>query len=121
MSGSRLICVVDDDEAVRAAIANLLRAESFRTQAFDSAEALLSSGDHRTASCVIADIQMPGMSGIGLANRLGQMNPPIPVILMTARTEPEVLESAAGSRAAFLLQKPFSSDRLLECVRSVLR
>src|SRR5262249_40433732 len=116
-----LISVVDDDEPVRSGTASLLRAAGYATESFGSAEEFLESGDHHRFACVVADIQMPGMSGIELANRLGRGEPPTPVILMTARTEGEVLADAAASSAACLLRKPFTADRLLECLRSAMR
>src|SRR5258705_13251325 len=111
-----LISVVDDDDSVRSGTASLLRAAGYVTESFASAEDFLKSGDHHRFACVVTDIQMPGMSGIELANQLGQGDPPTPVILVTARTEKEILENAAQSRASFLLRKPFTADQLLECL-----
>jgi FixJ family two-component response regulator len=107
------ICVIDDDASVRSATASLLRAAGYATASFDSAEAFLSRGDLHRFACVVADIQMPGMGGIALADRLAHDEPQLPVILMTAKTEQDVLERAAASRAAFLLRKPFTAERLL--------
>lgn len=115
-----LICVVDDDDSVRDGTASLLRSAGYATASYASAEAFLASSERTRCACVVADVQMPGMSGIDLAGALGA-DPPLPVILMTARTEPEVLAAARASRAAFLLRKPYAAQRLLECVQSVLR
>jgi FixJ family two-component response regulator len=115
-----LISVVDDDESVRSGTASLLRSAGYVAETFSSAEEFLNSGDHHRFACVVADIQMPGMSGIELANRLGHDEPPTPVILVTARTEHEVHAKAAASNAAFLLRKPFAADRLLQCLQSVM-
>ena len=116
-----LISVVDDDDSVRAGTASLLRAAGYLSESFASAEEFLKSGDHHRFACVVADIQMPGMSGVELANRLGGDEPPTPVILMTARTEREILANAAASRASCLLRKPFTADQLLECLTSAMR
>lgn len=116
---SKRICVIDDDDSMRSATTGLLRAAGYATAAFDSAEAFLDAGEAHRFACVVADIQMPGMDGIALAERLG-LPPSVPVILMTAKTEPDVLERAAASRAAFVLRKPFPAQRLLTCLQRVL-
>jgi FixJ family two-component response regulator len=116
-----LIAVVDDDDSVRYGTASLLRAEGYAVELFASAEAFLDSGDHHRFACVVADIQMPGMSGIELANRLGHDARPTPVILVTARTEQEILANAANSHAACVLRKPFTAQCLLECLHDALR
>lgn len=109
------ICIIDDDASVRDGTASLLRSAGYRAESFDSAEAFLRSGDPRRFACVVTDIQMPGMSGIDLAYRLDRGEPP--VILVTARSEDEVLAKAAASPAAFLLRKPYAAERLLDCLR----
>ena len=111
-----LVGIVDDDESVRAGTASLLRAAGYVTETFASADAFLRSGDPHRFVCVVADIQMPGISGIELANRLGRDARPVPVILVTARTEADVLAQAGASSAAGVLRKPFAADRLLDCV-----
>jgi FixJ family two-component response regulator len=111
-----MISVVDDDESVRSGVASLLRAAGYVADTFGSAEEFLNSGDPRRFACVVADIHMPGMSGIELANRLGHNEPPTPVILVTGRAEREVLADAVASGAACTLHKPFGADQLLQCV-----
>ena len=115
-----LIGVVDDDESIRSGTTSLLRSAGYATESFGSAEAFLESGDHRRFACVVADIQMPGMSGIELADKLGNENPPTPVVLVTARTEKDILAHARESKASFLLCKPFDGDRLLNHVQSLI-
>ncbi|WP_460709713.1 response regulator transcription factor [Lysobacter terrae] len=113
------IGIVDDDASVRSATASLLRAAGYAATGFESADAFLDAGDPHRFACVVADIQMPGMDGIALAERLGREEPPVPVILMTAKTQHDLLEHAAASRAAFVLHKPFPAERLLECLQRV--
>ena len=120
VSKKHRIGVVDDDPSVRAATASLLRAAGYATASFDTAEAFLASGDPHRFACVVADIQMPGMGGIALAERLGNEHPRVPILLMTAKTEHDVLQRAAASPAAFLLRKPFTAEHLLACVQRVL-
>lgn len=115
-----LICVVDDDESIRAGTASLLRSAGYATESFGSAEEFLESGGQWRCKCVVADVQMPGMSGVELADKLGLDQPHMPVILMTARTEREILAGAAASSAVGLLRKPFTADQLLGLVQSAV-
>lgn len=121
VSRSALIAVIDDDESVRVGTASLLFSAGYQLESFSSAEEFLRSGDSSRFACVIADIHMPGMSGIELADQLGGNVPPTPVVLVTAWTGQEVLASFAASNVAFLLRKPFAADRLLRCVGSTMR
>jgi FixJ family two-component response regulator len=113
------IGIIDDDDSVRSATASLVRVAGYATATFDSAEAFLEAGDIDRFACVVADIQMPGMGGIALADLLGLDAPQVPVILVTARTEQDVIDRAAASRAVFVLRKPFPPGRLLACVQSL--
>jgi FixJ family two-component response regulator len=114
------IAVIDDDESVRFATECLLREAGYATASFATAEEYLQADDRHRFACVVADIQMPGMSGVALANQLGNNEPRIPVVLITARGENDVLARAASSRALCLLRKPFAAERLLECVHIVV-
>jgi FixJ family two-component response regulator len=120
VSKKHRVGVIDDDPSVRAATESLLRAAGYATAAFGSAEDFLASGDVHRFACVVADIQMPGMGGIALAQRLEHEQPRVPILLMTAKTEPDVLERAAASPATVVLRKPFPAQRLLACVQRVL-
>ena len=115
-----LITIIDDDASIRAATASLLRSVGYLTQCFESADAYLDAGDDRTCDCVLTDISMPGTSGLELAEHLSAMSPALPFILMTARTEPAILARADASGAVCVLHKPFSADRLIECVERAL-
>jgi len=114
-----LISIIDDDESVRLATASLLRSEGYRTELFASAEDFL-AGDAARFACVVSDIQMPGMSGIDLTDRLLAGDAAARIILMTARTERELLARAGASGAVCLLCKPFAAEQLLSCVALAL-
>src|SRR5262245_9276125 len=86
MLKSDLICVVDDDESVRDGTCNLLLSAGYRVETFSSAQGLLNSPLLREASCVIMDIDMPGMSGYELQRRLSESFPGLPVVYFTARS-----------------------------------
>ncbi len=113
----RLISIVDDDESMRLALAGLVRSFGFEAKAYESAEDFLRSGAVEPSSCIITDIQMPGLSGIGLKQWLDDHAFTAPVIMITARSEPHLHTQARASGAICLLRKPFDADALLACLR----
>lgn len=116
VSSPLLVCVVDDDPSLCAALVNLLRSCGYRASAHGSAEDFLASVDLAGADCVVTDIQMPGLSGIDLRLTLATRRPGLPVILMTARTERALLERAAAVHPFRLLHKPFDAEELAACL-----
>lgn len=120
LSRAPFVCVIDDDQSLCAALVNLLRSYGYRTAAYGSADDFLAGADMARVDCVISDIQMPGMSGIDLRLLLMGTRPDIPVILMTARTEPVLLERAAATKPFRLLQKPFDAQDLAECLADAI-
>ncbi|HBZ92711.1 MAG TPA: hypothetical protein DEO91_03145 [Pseudomonas sp.] len=115
-----LISIIDDDASLRLATSSLLRSMGYITEFFANAEDFLGSGDLSRFACVVADIQMPGMSGIDLTHKLIAANGQAKVVLMTARTESDIHKRARESGAVCLLQKPFAADSLLKCVGKAL-
>ena len=120
MPKTALIAIVDDDYSVREALTSLVRSLGYRTMAFECAEDLLKSKRRRSFSCVIADVQMPGMTGLELHNRLVASGEPIPTILITAFPDDKARERALQAGVIGYLTKPFSEDDLLACIRSIL-
>ncbi|PTL76504.1 response regulator transcription factor [Vitiosangium sp. GDMCC 1.1324] len=120
MSPQSLISVIDDDASVRTAVVSLLRSLGLKGLAFDSAEAFLESGELESTKLVITDIHMPGMSGIDLKRQLDARGSTVPVIMITAKTEPSVLERARACNPSCLLKKPFDSDEFIACVERAL-
>ncbi len=115
-----MISIVDDDEPLRKAIKGLVRALGFLAADFASATEFLNfDGLHRT-KCLIADIQMPGMTGIELHKRLAGSGFSIPTILMTAYPDESIRERALEAGVMFYLTKPFDKDMLVSCIRSAL-
>ena len=88
--------------------------------AFECAEDLLKSRRRRSVSCVITDVQMPGMTGVELHDRLVASGEPIPTILITAFPDERARERALQAGVTCYLAKPFSEDHLLACIRSIL-
>lgn len=78
------ICIVDDDDGVRSSLANYLRAAGLYVRAFDSAELFLTSSYSTTADCLITDLHMPDLDGLGLQRELNRMGRRFPVVVMTA-------------------------------------
>ena len=115
-----LISIVDDDESMREAIKGLMRSLGYRVEAVASAQEFLSSRNGRRASCVIADMQMPGMTGLELHRHLLASGNPIPTILITAYPDNGVRERALAAGVIGYLSKPFEQDDLLACIRSAL-
>ena len=120
MPKTALTAIVDDDHSVREALTSLVRSLGYRTMAFECAEDLLKSKRRRSFSCVIADVQMPGMTGLELHNRLVASGEPIPTILITAFPDDKARERALQAGVIGYLTKPFSEDDLLACIRSIL-
>ena len=120
MPNKPLIAVVDDDASVREAIMSLMRALGFIAETFPSAEDFLKSDGLQRISCLIADVRMPGMSGLELYRRLVASGRPIPTVLITAHSDDGVRGRALQAGIICYLTKPFREDDLLGCIRSAL-
>jgi FixJ family two-component response regulator len=115
-----LISVVDDDESIRRTTTLLIESFGFRAAAFESAEHFLSSGHLKDTSCLIVDVQMPGMNGLQLQSQLAATGSRIPIIFITAHDDKESRRRAMQAGAAAFLGKPFTDEQLLQCIRSAL-
>jgi len=115
---SRLVAIVDDDELMRGALQGLLNEGGFPTRAFASAEEFLASGRPLQTACLIADIRMPGMSGLDLQAKLNADEIKIPIIFITAHGDTRLRLQAMRAGAAEFLAKPFDDEVLLESVRA---
>ena len=108
-----VISVVDDDASIRTAIYNLLRSLGYIVHVFRSAEAFLQSPQLQNTWCVIADVRMPGMSGIELQSRLRSEGNRVPFVFVTAVPEEGVRARALEGGAICFLTKPFDEDSLV--------
>ena len=115
-----MVAVVEDDESYRGALQRLLKSAGLSVLAFASAEDFLNSGQQRETGCLIADIRMPGMSGLDLQARLNNEQCPIPPIFITAHGEEKMRLQAMRGGAVKFLAKPFDGAILLEAVRVAL-
>jgi len=115
-----MVAVVDDDEAFRAALQRLLKSAGLSVRSFASAEEFLDGGQYHETGCLIADIRMPGMSGLDLQAKLNAEHCPIPIIFITAHGDETLRLQAVRGGAVKVLAKPFDSAILLESVRLAL-
>ena len=114
------IAMVDDDESVREALSGLMRSLGFSVKAFSSAESFLRSKCLRRAACLIADVRMPGMTGLELYHQLVASGRPIPTILITAYADEKVQAQALNAGVACYLAKPIDENKLFACIHSAL-
>ena len=115
-----VISIVDDDESVREATRSLVRSLGYRAVTFRSAKEFLESSHLMATACLITDVQMPGLSGPDLQDRLIAEGRRIPMIFVTAFLD-EGLQTRVLNRGAFgFLPKPFNEDRFIECLDAAL-
>ena len=115
-----LISIVDDDESVCEATRDLMDAAGYAAATFPSAESFLRSDRRQRTSCLIADVQMPGMTGLELHTRLAASEKPIPTVLITAYPDERVRARALKAGVICYLTKPFTEEALLGCIQSAL-
>jgi FixJ family two-component response regulator len=116
-----VIAVIDDDAAVRAATRNLLIARGYVVHAFASGEDFLRSPELQDISCVIADVHMPGMSGLDLLAHMRGNGIRTPFIFMTAFPDDQVRARALKQGAIGFLAKPFAPPALVSCLDQALK
>jgi FixJ family two-component response regulator len=114
------IAVVDDDRSIRNAMQDLLNAAGFPTLTFENAKSFLGSLDRENVACLVADMRLPGMTGIELHEQLAKSGTGIPTVIFTARPEEQSRARAREAGITCFLTKPFKSDELLECVHKAL-
>ncbi len=117
---SKLIAIIDDDDAMRDSLRDLMEAAGLVARCFGSAEEFLESGLHRQAACLITDILMPKMSGLELQTRLKDEECDIPIIFITAYGDATMRIQAMREGAVEFLAKPFDHHLLLNTVRAAL-
>jgi FixJ family two-component response regulator len=116
-----VISIIDDDASVREAIARLVRSLGHRAAVYSSAEEYLQSGQVRDSACLITDLNMPGMSGVTLQDRLIADGYRTPIIFMTAYYEEKVRTRVLDAGASGFLRKPFEDESLIECLTAALK
>jgi len=117
---SKLIAIIDDDEAMQDSLRDLMEAAGLVARSFGSAEEFLKSDLHRKAACLVVDIRMPRMSGLELQAKLREEECNVPVIFITAHGDARMRIQAMRQGAVEFLAKPFDHQLLLKRVRSAL-
>jgi FixJ family two-component response regulator len=116
-----VVAVVDDDEAVRRALARLIRSLGFEAQAFATGDEFLSSLARREPDCLILDLHMPHLSGFEVQERLAQAGVRVPIIVLTGHHSPEGERRVRGAGAAAYLRKPVDDAVLRDTIAGVVR
>jgi FixJ family two-component response regulator len=117
---TNLVAIVDDDDLVRSALQGLMKSVGLPAQTFASSEEFLKSGQQHHAGCLIADIRMPGISGLELQAKLNADHCRIPTIFITAHGDEKMRMQALRAGAVEFMAKPFDDEALLESVRAAL-
>ena len=118
---AKKVAIVDDDELMRNALQGMLKSVGLQSQAFASAEEFLKSGQQHETACLIADIRMPGMSGLELQAKLNAEHCRIPTIFITAHGDTKMRMQALRAGAVEFLAKPFDDEALLGSVQAALK
>jgi len=120
MMDSPVISIIDDDPSVRKATDGLVRSLGYRSLTFASAEDFLQSDHIEDTSCVITDVQMPGLSGVELQSMLNARGARMPMIFITAYPEDRIRRSVLEAGAVGFLSKPFEEAVLIEHLEAAL-
>jgi FixJ family two-component response regulator len=120
-SRSQLVAIVDDDRSIQSALKDLMESAGLSARCFGSAEEFLESDQSNQTACLVADIRMPGMSGLELQAKLKAEGSCIPMIFITAHDDAKMKMQAMKAGAVEFLSKPFEDEVLLEKVRAALK
>ncbi len=115
---NRYIFLVEDDASVRRALKRLVRSFGYEVDAFASAGDVLNIVPTTVPDCLIVDVQMPGLNGLGLQHHLAEAGHQLPIIFITAHEDAQVYQLAMQAGAVAFLYKPFSDEALLEAIHA---
>ncbi len=121
MTGKSVIHVVEDDEAMRDSIVELLKDGGYTVHAYTRAEELLARGAAIELGCIVSDVRMPGMDGLTLLRRLRAGGSTMPLMLITGHGDVSMAVAAMKAGAIDFLEKPFEADELLAAIETALR
>jgi len=121
LAATPMISIVDDDSFVREAVGDLVESLGYKAATFPSAEDFLESGSVGETTCLITDLQMPGLNGLDLQSQLMADGHRMPVIFITAFPEEKVRKCALRAGAVAFLSKPFEENSLISCLKTALR
>jgi FixJ family two-component response regulator len=115
-----LIAIVDDDDALRNSLEDLLQSVGFRVHGFVSAEAFLQAQQAPETACLLLDVRLPGMNGLELQRQLGAAHGSLPIIFVTAYADEDVRARALAAGAVAVLSKPCREADLLQAIEAAL-
>jgi FixJ family two-component response regulator len=115
-----VVAIIDDDQSAREGISDLVNSMGFDAEAFERPEHFLQSNNLNRTSCLIADVRMPGMTGLELHDRLVAAGKRIPTIVITAFPKEGDQRRALQAGIVCYLVKPFDERQLVDCITSVL-
>jgi FixJ family two-component response regulator len=115
-----VVCVIDDDDSLRTAIARLLKAVGYEVRAYASAGEFLLDGPYHGPACLLLDVQMPGPSGLDLQQALERRDQPLPIVFLTGHGDIPMSVRAMRAGATDFLTKPVKRDVLLAAVQAAL-
>ena len=120
MTGKRIVHVIDDDAAVRRALVRLLRSEGLEAVAYESALGVLNAAPSLSSGCILLDLQMPGMDGLELLARLGELGIELPVIVVTGHGDVPTAVRAMKAGAVDFIEKPIDEAQLFAAIDAAL-
>jgi FixJ family two-component response regulator len=115
------VFIIDDDASMRDSLALMLGLLGYRTAAFDSAEAFLAAYQERWSGCVVADLKLPGKSGLDLQLELGRRGSRLPFVIVTAHGDVSSARAAFQAEAVDFLEKPFDEAQLRTAIEKGLQ
>lgn len=121
MPDERVVHVVEDDQAMRESLVELLEEAGYTARVYSAAEELLILGDTVKTGCVVSDVRMPGMDGLALLRRLRAAGTVLPFIMITGHADVAMAVSAMKAGAVDFLEKPFEAQALLAAIEAALR
>jgi two-component system response regulator FixJ len=120
MNQEPIVCIIDDDEAIRESLRLLLYAGGLTSFVYESADTFLEEEEHPAFDCMLLDMRMPGTDGLELFRILNKQHLPYPVIFITGHGDIPLAVAAIKLGAYDFLTKPFQDGELLEKVRSAI-
>lgn len=120
MISNAVVCVVDDDPAIRKSLRWLIESVGLTVEAFESAREFLDAYDPEKPGCIVLDVRMPGMNGLELQEKLRDMHSQIPIIIVTGYGDVPMAVRAVKSGAVEFLEKPVSDQLLLGHIQQAI-
>jgi len=116
---ARTIAVIDDDLGVLESLVNLLASYGYKAEGYGTAEQFLNVGGLDKSSCIVTDVEMPAMSGLGLLHYIRSVNSPVPVVIITGKPSEKSDAFYLERGAVGFFRKPIDGDALVDLIKSV--